>query len=607
MSEDRGVQVGTTAAPCSTAAAVSRDGRIEPPREGWVPLVTGSFTSFAENTARALLALLFLLSAIISAPSWAAATEAPAPSPLLGADLTAAPPEPSEGDTITADPTAPLPTTEPTAVPTPDPTPSPTADPTATPTAAPTPVPDTTEPTVTVRTPAINAYGIGVGSNIVVSFSEPVIGASADNFVLRNSANTVSVASAVGYDSTTRTATMNPTANLAYGTGYIVSLTNIRDTAGNLLGDQSWRITTQYLITFASGSHTGFKFSSYATGNAVKASKAGTLASTSSAAAARRVYVDSRGWYFEIQNGTWAGYLIKETTRSYIGGKAGETVFATQRNMSMPVGRYKGITLNAAGTAIFASVSYNLAAAATARTSRWMVYNGQPYVLTVAGSWANRWVRTAGGDRSSSFTATRDNPLPACKVADVQTPYRAYSDVRRTFLDWTYMVPSTYKAPNLVPAGNAGVRYGYYGKVYVRDLLIADLRALNAAARAAGFGSLIINSAHRSYATQARWFASYTESRGYSNALLYSNRAGHSGHQLGTTLDINVYARVGLNAWMHKNAYKYGFIKSYPAGKTSVHCYGAEDWHFRYFGRTVAAQIKASGLTEREWLWYAKH
>ena len=198
-------------------------------------------------------------------------------------------------------------------------------------------------------------------------------------------------------------------------------------------------------------------------------------------------------------------------------------------------------------------------------------------------------------------------PLPACVVADVPTRYQAYGDHWRTLLDWTYMIPAGYRAPDLVPAGNAGIRYGTYGTVYVRNIVIADLRAMSQAAAAAGHGSLIINSAYRSFETQAQWFENYASSKGYNQALLYSNRAGHSGHQLGTTIDVNVYATSGLNAWMRTNAHRFGFIQSYPAGLTSKHCYGAEDWHFRYFGRPTAAAIKASGLTEREWLWRNYH
>ena len=41
---------------------------------------------------------------------------------------------------------------------------------------------------------------------------------------------------------------------------------------------------------------------------------------------------------------------------------------------------------------------------------------------------------------------------------------------------------------------------------------------------------------------------------------------------------------------------------SYPEGKERVTCYAFEPWHFRWVGRDVAARVKASGLTLREFL-----
>ena len=55
--------------------------------------------------------------------------------------------------------------------------------------------------------------------------------------------------------------------------------------------------------------------------------------------------------------------------------------------------------------------------------------------------------------------------------------------------------------------------------------------------------------------------------------------------------------------WMAKNAWKFGWLMSYPKGKTDVTCYIYEPWHYRYVGRDIAAKIRESGLTIREYLW----
>jgi hypothetical protein len=106
---------------------------------------------------------------------------------------------------------------------------------------------DITAPTVTARTPAANAPGVSVGSNVTATFSEPVQGVSGSTFTLRTSAG-ASVSASVSYNTTTRVATLDPTANLATSTTYTATLTGgstaIRDIAGNPLVTTSWSFTT---------------------------------------------------------------------------------------------------------------------------------------------------------------------------------------------------------------------------------------------------------------------------------------------------------------------------------------------------------------------------
>ena len=46
---------------------------------------------------------------------------------------------------------------------------------------------------------------------------------------------------------------------------------------------------------------------------------------------------------------------------------------------------------------------------------------------------------------------------------------------------------------------------------------------------------------------------------------------------------------------------------SYPKGKDTLTCYIYEPWHYRYVGREEAAEVAASSLTLREWLWEQQH
>ena len=55
------------------------------------------------------------------------------------------------------------------------------------------------------------------------------------------------------------------------------------------------------------------------------------------------------------------------------------------------------------------------------------------------------------------------------------------------------------------------------------------------------------------------------------------------------------------------NAWKYGWVMSFPKGKRSITCFHYEPWHYRYVGREVAREIHESGLTIREYLWAQLH
>lgn len=206
-------------------------------------------------------------------------------------------------------------------------------------------------------------------------------------------------------------------------------------------------------------------------------------------------------------------------------------------------------------------------------------------------------------------TVSAATALPPCTVADTLTRHRTYADWPRTLLDYTFRLPSTYVPGDLRSTADAGLNGGHS----VRSLVIADLRAMASAARNAG-ARLAVQSAYRSYSTQQATFDSWVRKLGYATALKESARAGHSEHQLGTSIDFKSYGGIApwdlddwgatkAGAWMRANAWKYGFVMSYPKGKTSLTCYIYEPWHWRYVGRERAEHIRASGLTLREFLW----
>ena len=211
---------------------------------------------------------------------------------------------------------------------------------------------------------------------------------------------------------------------------------------------------------------------------------------------------------------------------------------------------------------------------------------------------------------AATATPVSQSPAAYCTVADQLTPFRAYGDYARTYLDWTYALPAQYAPPDLTPAPTAG--FSDARNEYVRKILVPDLTALRADASAAGL-HLTIVSAYRSYAVQDATFAYWVRVGGYDQALLTSARAGHSEHQLGTAIDFSAageappwqftdWGTTPTGRWLADNAWRYGFVLSYPAGKTSVTCYAYEPWHYRWIGRDAAAKLRQSGLTLREYL-----
>lgn len=108
--------------------------------------------------------------------------------------------------------------------------------------------------------------------------------------------------------------------------------------------------------------------------------------------------------------------------------------------------------------------------------------------------------------------------------------------------------------------------------------------------------NLEIISAYRSFGEQSSLKASYTTVYG-SGANKFSADQGYSEHQLGTTVDFTTSA-LGANfdkldstdayKWLSGNAYKYGFILSYPKGNSY---YQYEPWHWRFVGRSLALRL----------------
>lgn len=110
---------------------------------------------------------------------------------------------------------------------------------------------------------------------------------------------------------------------------------------------------------------------------------------------------------------------------------------------------------------------------------------------------------------------------------------------------------------------------------------------------------LVIKSDYRSYKDQQFLYKNYVKKSGQEKADQYSARPGHSEHQLGETLDLNVinqsFADTPEGKWLNANCWKYGFIIRYPEGKKDKSMYISEPWHLRYVGKKLSEKLYNGG------------
>jgi D-alanyl-D-alanine carboxypeptidase len=105
--------------------------------------------------------------------------------------------------------------------------------------------------------------------------------------------------------------------------------------------------------------------------------------------------------------------------------------------------------------------------------------------------------------------------------------------------------------------------------------------------------NLTVVSGYRSFDKQKVLKGAYTVTYG-TGANAFSADQGYSEHQLGTALDFSTketggaldgFQNTTAYDWLADNAYKYGFILSYPPNNTY---YEYEPWHWRFVGKDLA-------------------
>ena len=135
----------------------------------------------------------------------------------------------------------------------------------------------------------------------------------------------------------------------------------------------------------------------------------------------------------------------------------------------------------------------------------------------------------------------------------------------------------------------------------VHSNILSYLEKMIDAGKADGVSTLV-QSAYRSFADQAILKSNYKVVYGVGTANRFSADQGYSEHQLGTAIDFTTLKTNGVlegfsktpeYKWMEDNAYKYGFILSYPAGNSY---YKFEPWHWRFVGVALATYLHDNNM-----------
>jgi D-alanyl-D-alanine carboxypeptidase len=189
---------------------------------------------------------------------------------------------------------------------------------------------------------------------------------------------------------------------------------------------------------------------------------------------------------------------------------------------------------------------------------------------------------------SDQFSQVNDTAIALDKLSKVDTQLlQKYSKVY--FLNENYKPSSISDIPS---------QYGYdkTADYQILEGVEPFLDKMFEKASDAGIDLKVI-SAYRSFDDQSILKSTYNVIYGSGTANQFSADQGYSEHQLGTTIDIttpdtgdnfDLFDGTEAYKWLSDNAYRYGFILSYPKDNTY---YTYEPWHWRFVGVDIATRL----------------
>jgi D-alanyl-D-alanine carboxypeptidase len=186
-------------------------------------------------------------------------------------------------------------------------------------------------------------------------------------------------------------------------------------------------------------------------------------------------------------------------------------------------------------------------------------------------------------------------------------PKKEYPDFFLRKITKNNPLPLDYTPPDLVMAPK---EIKTIGIICLRKIIISDLTQMFEDAKKENI-YFAISSGFRNADIQKFLYEFWLQFQGPS-ALNEIAMPRFSEHQLGTAIDLTDnsinYEPVSQNfensngyKWLKNNAYKYGFILSFPKNKEKITGYTYEPWHYRYVGKEIAKIIYEKNITFAEY------
>ena len=220
--------------------------------------------------------------------------------------------------------------------------------------------------------------------------------------------------------------------------------------------------------------------------------------------------------------------------------------------------------------------------------------NGREDRLERYAAWSEEHLELSPADTALQVNMNRDREFYSA-VQTAEDP-----DSVTVLVNKHYQLPDGF-VPELEVLG-AG-----YGSGSMQPEAAAAFRAMADAARAEGV-SLRSVSAYRSYQLQKSAYNGYLRNASQAYVDTFSARPGHSEHQTGLAVDINVatrkanFEKTPAFAWLKEHCAEYGFILRYLEDKQAITGYRFEPWHFRYVGEEAARVCMDQVLAYEEYI-----